>query len=254
MNEVTSPQSSQNAILAFFDVDNTLMQGASAFYLGKEAWRRGIVGWRDIALFAWHQFRFIAVGENHKHMATARERALTIIGGHPVTTLVELAEHIYERDILPNLWPETVDLTREHLAKGHEVWLITATPQFVAQVIADRLGLTGALGTRVLAEDGVLTGELDGHVLHGAQKATVATELAQRLGADLVDCWAYSDSSNDIPLLSSVGNRVAVNADVKLTNHAQKMGWQILPLNRAGLKEARRRVKRQAKTVRKNGR
>lgn len=253
MPEVTSPQPDQNAVLAFFDVDNTLMRGASVYYLAKEAWRQGIVGWRDIALFAWQQFRFVAVGENHKHMATARERALAIVGGHSEHTLFTLAEHIYERDILPNLWPETVDLTKEHLAKGHEVWLITATPQFVADVIAKRLGLTGALGTRVHAKDGVLTGELDGHVLHGAEKATVATELAERHGADLAECWAYSDSSNDIPLLSAVGNRVAVNADAKLTHHAQKMGWQILPLNRAGLKEARRRVKRQAKTVRKRG-
>lgn len=253
MPEVTSPTPSQNSVLAFFDVDNTLMRGASAYYLGKEAWRCGIVGWRDLALFAWHQFRFVAVGENHKHMTTARERALAIVGGHPERTLIELAERIYERDIVPNLWPETVDLTKEHLAKGHEVWLVTATPQFVAEVIAKRLGLSGALGTRVTALDGVLTGELDGHVLHGAEKATVARDLARRLGANLAECWAYSDSSNDIPLLSAVGNRVAVNADVKLTNYAQKMGWQILPLNRAGLKEARRRVKRQAKTVRKHG-
>lgn len=250
MPEVTSPPSGQNAVLAFFDVDNTLMRGASVYYLAKEAWRRGIVGWRDIALFAWHQFRFISVGENQKHMATARERALAIVGGHSEQILFELAEQIYERDILPNLWPETVGLTQEHLAKGHEVWLITATPQFVADVIAARLGLTGALGTRVHAKDGVLTGEIDGHVLHGAEKATVATGLAERLGANLAECWAYSDSSNDIPLLSAVGNRIAVNADVKLTHHAQKMGWQTLPLNRAGLTEARRRVKRQAKTVR----
>lgn len=253
MHEVTTPLNGQNAVLAFFDVDNTLMRGASVYYLGKEAWRRGIVGWRDIALFAWQQFRFISVGENHKHMATAKERALAIVGGHSEQTLFELAEQIYERDILPNLWPETVDLTKEHLAKGHEVWLVTATPQFVAEVIAERLGLTGALGTRVHAKDGVLTGELDGHVLHGAEKASIVTELAGRLGANLDDCWAYSDSGNDIPLLSAVGNRVAVNADAKLTDHAQKMGWQVLPLNRAALKEARKRVKRQAKTVRKRG-
>ncbi|QYH34617.1 HAD family phosphatase [Salinibacterium sp. M195] len=254
MPEVTSPPSSQNVVLAFFDVDNTLMRGASVYYLAKEAWRRGMVGWRDIARFAWHQFRFIAVGENHKHMASARERALAIVGGQSEKTLFQLAEQIYERDILPNLWQETVDLTREHLAKGHEVWLITATPQFVAEVIAARLGLTGALGTRVHAKDGLLTGELDGHVLHGAEKAVVATGLAERVGADLAECWAYSDSSNDIPLLSAVGNRVAVNADAKLTSHAQKMGWQILPLSRVGLTEAKKRVKREAKTVRKSRR
>jgi len=254
MHKLPPPVPSQNAVVAFFDVDNTLMRGASAFYLGKEAWRRGIIGWGDIARFAWHQFRFVAVGENHKHMTSARDRALALVGGHPVQTLVDLAEHIYERDILPNLWPETVDLAKAHMAKGHEVWLITATPQFVAQVIAQRLGLTGALGTRVHARDGVLTGELDGHVLHGPQKAAVAKALAAQQGADLAECWAYSDSNNDIPLLSVVGNQVAVNADVKLTVHAREMGWPILPLSLAGLKEERRRIRQQTRTVRSNSR
>jgi len=187
-------------------------------------------------------------------MTSARDRALALVGGHPVQTLVDLAEHIYERDILPNLWPETVDLAKAHMAKGHEVWLITATPQFVAQVIAQRLGLTGALGTRVHARDGVLTGELDGHVLHGPQKAAVAKALAAQQGADLAECWAYSDSNNDIPLLSVVGNQVAVNADVKLTVHAREMGWPILPLSLAGLKEERRRIRQQTRTVRSNSR
>ena len=153
-------------------------------------------------------------------MVSARERALAIVGGHSEKTLFALAEQIYERDILPNLRPETVDLAKKHLAKGHEVWMVTATPQFVAAVIAAMLGLTGAPGTRVHAKDGVLTGELDGHVLHGAEKDAVATELTERLGADLAECWAYSDSSNDIPLLTAVGNHVAVNADAKLTHHA----------------------------------
>jgi phosphoserine phosphatase len=98
--------------------------------------------------------------------------------------------------------------------------MVTATPQFVAAVIAAMLGLTGAPGTRVHAKDGVLTGELDGHVLHCAEKDAVATELTERLGADLAQCWACSDSSNDIPLLTAVGNHVAVNADAKLTHHA----------------------------------
>ncbi|HOB57208.1 MAG TPA: HAD family hydrolase, partial [Rhodoglobus sp.] len=202
-------------IVAFFDVDNTLMRGASVFYVGREAWRRRLISFRDIAVFAWHQFRFLAVGENRQHLAHAKERALGLVGGHTEEALVMLANDIYEKDILPNLWPETVALTREHLAQGHEVWLITATPEIVAQVIAERLGLTGALGTKVQALEGVFTGELDGPVLHGDEKATVARLFAEQKRADLAQCWAYSDSSNDIPLLTMVGNRVVVNPDAK---------------------------------------
>ena len=157
---------------------------------------------RDIARFAWHDFRFVKVGENRAHLATARERALELVAGHSEAEVIALAEDIYDRNIAPRLWPETVDLTREHLAKGHEVWLISATPQLVGQVIADRLGLTGALGTVLEAEDGRFTGELIGNVVHAEEKAVVAEALARERGVSLADCWAYSDSTNDIPLLT----------------------------------------------------
>lgn len=241
---------SDRPILAFFDVDNTLMRGASVYYVGREAFRRGLISRRDIAVFGWHQFRFLAVGENRQHLSTAKDRALGLIGGRSEAALASLADDIWERDIAPKLWPETVALTKEHLAKGHEVWLITATPQIVAQVIADRLGLTGALGTKVEALDGVLTGGLDGAVLHGEEKSAVAAQFALDRDAAIADCWAYSDSSNDIPLLSLVGNRVVVNPDAKLRAHAETEGWTVLPLKRSSIRDAQRKVKREARAVR----
>jgi HAD superfamily hydrolase (TIGR01490 family) len=247
MSPAAPPAPSARPIVAFFDVDNTLIKGASVYYVGREAFKRGLISWRDIAVFAWHQFRFLAVGENRAHLASAKERALGLVGGHSEAALIDLAEDIYERRFAPRLWPETVDLTREHLEKGHEVWLITATPQLVAQVIADRLGLTGALGTRVQALDGIFTGALDGHVLHGDEKAAVARDHARDRKAALGDCWAYSDSSNDIPLLSLVGNRVVVNPDAKLHAHAIAHGWSVLPLKRSSIRDARKRVRRETK-------
>lgn len=251
MPEAAPPPPSDQPIVAFFDVDNTLMRGASVYYVGREAFRRGLISTRDIAVFAWHQFRFLAVGENREHLANAKERALGLVGGHSEAGLIDMANDIYERDFAPKLWPETVALTREHLAKGHEVWLITATPQLVAEVIAERLGLTGALGTKVQALDGVFTGVLDGHVLHGDEKAAVAEEFARVKGANLADCWAYSDSSNDIPLLSLVGNRVVVNPDAKLLAHAETHGWDVLPLKRSSIRDARKKVKKEARASRK---
>jgi HAD superfamily hydrolase (TIGR01490 family) len=250
MPEAAPPPPSDRPIVAFFDVDNTLMRGASVYYVGREAFRRGLISWRDIALFAWHQFRFLSVGENRQHLSTAKDRALGLVSGHTEAALIDMANEMYERDFAPKLWPETVELTRAHLEKGHEVWLITATPQLVAQVIADRLGLTGAIGTRVQALDGVFTGALDGHVIHGDEKAAVALQFASDRKADLADCWAYSDSSNDIPLLTMVGNRVVVNPDSKLLAHARAHDWEVLPLKRSSIREAQKKVKREARAVR----
>lgn len=247
--EVPQP-ATDRPIIAFFDVDNTLLRGASVFQLGKGAFRKGLINARDILRFSWHQFRFLAVGENGKHMSAARERALELIGGKKVAELRQLAEDIYEKDIAPKLWPETLEIAREHQRKGHEVWLISATPLLMGEVIATRLGLTGALGTRVEQVDGIFTGRLIGHMLHGPEKAIAAAKLVAEKGASLADCWAYSDSRNDIPLLSLVGNRTVVNPDVLLARHAKAEDWSVLQLNKSSIRDARRRVKREARESR----
>ncbi|MCW4385950.1 HAD-IB family hydrolase [Salinibacterium sp. SYSU T00001] len=241
------PGGSAAPVIAFFDVDNTLMRGASIYHLGGGAYRRGYVGLRDLARFAWQQARFIRVGENLRHLEILRERALGLAAGVRVSEVCDLAEEIFDRQIAPRLWPESVGLAREHLAKGHQVWLVTATPSIVAEVIARRLGLTGALGTRLEEHDGCFTGRVLGSFLHGDHKASAARELAARAGSPLTDCWAYSDSRNDIPLLELAGNRVVVNPDLELARHAVKHGWSVMRLNKSSIRAARRRVRREAK-------
>jgi phosphoserine phosphatase len=125
------------------------------------------------------------------------------------------------------IWPGTQALTRMHLDEGQEVWLVTATPVEVARVIADRLGLTGALGTVAESVDGIYTGRLVGEPLHGAAKATAIEALATERGFDLSRCSAYSDSANDIPMLSLVGHPCAINPDGALRDHARAHGWTI---------------------------
>jgi HAD superfamily hydrolase (TIGR01490 family) len=237
-------------IIAFFDVDNTLLRGASIFHVGMGAFRKRLISTRDIALFGWHQLSFKRVGENVAHLAVARERALGLIGGRKVSDFELLANEIYDRTISRKLFPEAVELAREHVRKGHEVWLITGTPQIVAQVIADRLGLSGALGTQIEARDGRFTGRLVGPFMHGSAKAAAAGRLAESKNADLADCWAYSDSSNDLPLLNLVGNRVVVNPDASLASHAREAAWDVMLLHPASVRDARKRVRREARSVR----
>lgn len=248
----SSPETpSDTPIVAFFDVDNTLLRGASVFHIAKAARRMGLLTIAEIIKFCWQQAIFLFIGENLRHLGSIRERALQVIEGRAENELVTLADEVFERDIEARLWPETVKLAQEHIRKGHQVWLISATPQIVGNVIAQRLGLTGALGTRFVAKDGVFTGQFDGPVLHGQEKAVAAAELASRLGADLADCWAYSDSRNDIPLLTLVGHRIVVNPDARLAKHAKSLGWPILQLKRASIREAQRRVRREAKATKK---
>jgi len=213
---------------AFFDVDNTIMQGASIFLLARGLHRRKFFSTRDIARAAWQQAWFKYVGvEDPDHIEQARAAALQFIAGHEVSELEEIGEEVFDEYMAERIWPGTRALAQWHLDRGQRVWLMTAAPVEIAQVIARRLGLTGALGTVPEHVDGVYTGRLVGEMLHGESKAVAVRALAESEGLDLARCHAYSDSSNDIPMLSLVGHPCAVNPDGALRSHAKANRWTI---------------------------
>ena len=224
---------------AFFDVDNTVMQGASIFHLARGLHRRKFFTTRDIASAAWKQAYFRIVGvEDPEHVAEARASALAFIKGHSVAELEGLGQEIFDEAMAHRIWPGTRALAQLHLDQGQRVWLVTAAPIEIANIIAHRLGLTGALGTVSEHEDGVYTGRLVGDMLHGPAKAEAVKALAEREGLDLGRCSAYSDSYNDLPLLTLVGDPCAINPDSRLRAHARAQGWRVRDY-RTGRKAAR---------------
>ncbi|MCW2852398.1 MAG: family hydrolase [Nocardioides sp.] len=224
---------------AFFDVDNTVMQGASIFHLARGLHRRDFFTTRDILGAAWKQAYFRVVGvEDPEHVAKARNSALSFIAGHTVTELEELGEEIFDEEMAHRIWPGTRALAQMHLDQGQRVWLVTAAPIEIATIIARRLGLTGAMGTVSEHVDGIYTGLLVGDMLHGPAKAEAIKALAVREGLDLAACSAYSDSFNDLPMLSLVGDPVAINPDARLRAHARAQGWRVRDY-RTGRKAAR---------------
>ncbi|GAC56860.1 putative hydrolase [Gordonia hirsuta DSM 44140 = NBRC 16056] len=212
---------------AFFDVDNTLVHGASIVLFARGLAARKYFSYNDIARFAWQQAKFRLTGrENMDDVAQGRDQALSFIAGRRTDELVQLGEEIYEEYIADRIWPGTRALAQRHLAAGQQVWLVTATPVELAQTIAEKLGLTGALGTVAESEDGVFTGRLVGDILHGPGKAHAVRSLAVREGLNLKRCTAYSDSYNDVPMLSLVGTAVAINPDSDLREVAKMRGWE----------------------------
>ncbi len=224
---------------AFFDVDNTVMQGASLFHLARGLHRRKVFSTRDILAAAYKQVYFRVVGvEDPEHVAKARTSALSFIRGHTVRELEELGEEIFDEAMAHRIWPGTRALAQLHLDQGQRVWLVTAAPIEIATIIARRLGLTGALGTVAEHEDGVYTGRLVGDLLHGPAKGEAVRALAARESLDLARCSAYSDSYNDLPMLTLVGDPCAINPDAKLRAKARQMGWRVRDY-RTGRKAAR---------------
>ncbi len=224
---------------AFFDLDNTVVQGASLFHLAKGLYRRGFFPTRVIIKALWIQVYFRVAGrENAGHIEDARHATLSFIAGRTVEEVTEVGEEVYEESISERIWPGTRAIAQMHLDVGQQVWLVTAAPVEVAGIIASRMGLTGALATTAEHVDGVYTGRLKGDLLHGPAKAEAIRALAHEHGFDLARCFAYSDSYNDLPMLSLVGHPCAINPDSRLQAHAEELDWQIRDY-RTGRKAAR---------------
>jgi HAD superfamily hydrolase (TIGR01490 family) len=214
---------------AFFDVDNTMMRGASIFYFAQGLAARKLFSSGALTSFAWQQLKFRVGGKelSAAEIRTNREHALSFVAGRSTQQFIEVGEEIYDELMADRIWSGTLALAQMHLVAGQRVWLVTATPVELATIIARRLGLTGALGTVAETVEGVYTGRLVGDILHGQAKAAAVRALAIREGLDLHRCTAYSDSVNDIPMLSIVGTAVAVNPDLDLRETARVRGWEI---------------------------
>jgi HAD superfamily hydrolase (TIGR01490 family) len=213
---------------AFFDVDNTLMRGASIYQFARGLAARKMFTSVDLAKMTYAQLFLRVRGTEHAgHIESARAGALAFVAGQKVSDIVRLCEEIYDETMADRIWEGTRELAQRHLDAGQRVWLVTATPVELAEILARRLGLTGALGTVAESVDGVYTGRLIGGLLRGPAKPAAIAALAAREGLDLARCAAYGDSVNDLPMLQLVGHPHAVNPDGELRAEARRQGWPV---------------------------
>ncbi len=214
--------------IAFFDVDNTLTRGSTLYFLGRGMYNRGFFTKRDIGAWVLANIRFRMTGTEKSEVISRFQKAATdFIAGHRVDEIRVIGEEIYNEFVSPSLWQGTMEIAKRHLAAGDEVWLVTASPQDFAELIASKLGFTGALGTRAETKDGKYTGNLIGNLLHGKEKSHAVKELTAKRDINIKDCFAYSDSHNDLPLLEAVGFPNAINPDAKLRIISFSSGWPV---------------------------
>lgn len=141
-----------------------------------------------------------------------------------------LAEETFEKVMKPKLYPGARDLVQTSLDKGHDVVLVSGALDFLMVYLKDYLGATGVIANKLEIKDRFATGKLLRPVVAGPEKARLIREHARAAGHDLDECFAYSDSYSDVPMLSVVGNPAAVNPDRRLTLLAEAYHWPIIHL------------------------
>ena len=226
MSDYVSPRSSSQSA-AFFDLDRTLISGSSAFTLAIQARKAGLVSKPAFAKDAAGAIAFKLFGASDETSDEVRKRILGAVKGQQQLDLLALNAEILPR-LIDRVRPEAKRLLERHRLAHRDTFIVSAAPQEIVEPLANALGMTGAIGTRGVLKNGVYTGELDGPFCYGPGKVEAMHALASWNSYDLAQCYAYSDSVSDLPMLEAVGHPVAVNPDAKLERYARSLGWPIV--------------------------
>ncbi len=210
---------------AFFDLDKTIIAKSSVLAFGRPLYKEGLLSKRTIVRSAYGQVVFMLVGADEAKMEKLRVAMLQMIKGWSQPEVAEIVRETLDDVVTPIVFSEALDLIREHQAAGRSVVIVSSAPEEVVRPIGEFLGVDDVIATRAEVDaDGIYTGELS-YYGYGPYKAEAITTLAAREGFDLTECYAYSDSVTDEPMLRAVGHPVAVNPDRDLARLAKEEGW-----------------------------
>lgn len=217
--------------LAIFDLDNTLLAGDSDYLWGQFLVEQSVV---DPTLYEEANARFYKdYRDGCLDIVQFLEFALAPLARFEVDALHRWREAFITEKIRPILLPAAHALIETHRQAGNLPVIITATNGFVTEPIATLYGIEHLLATTPEVQDGRYTGRFTGTPCFRTGKVARLEEWLAEQQYDLTDSWFYSDSFNDLPLLSRVTHPVAVDPDPTLARHAQTKGWPIISLRGA---------------------
>jgi HAD superfamily hydrolase (TIGR01490 family) len=212
---------------AFFDLDKTVIAKSSALAFGRPFYRDGLITRRDVVKSAYAQLMFRLGRTDEQTMARTRNYLATLCKGWPVDQVRQIVAETLHELINPYVYAEATALILEHRAAGRDIVLVSASGEEIVRPIGELLGISEVIATRMGVVDGRYNGEVEFYAA-GPSKVEAVGEMAKERGYDLSECYAYSDSSTDIPLLECVGHPTAVNPDRALRRVATENAWPVL--------------------------
>jgi HAD superfamily hydrolase (TIGR01490 family) len=212
---------------AFFDLDKTVIARSSTLVMSRTFLKDGLISPTTVLKSLYAQVVYHLVGADHEKMEQMRHAALELTRGWEAERIRRLVRETMEEVLAPLAYQEALDLIASHRRSGRDVWIVSSSGEEIVAPFADFLGVTDFIATRSGMDDaGCYDGTLEFYAYAGA-KATAIRQVAEVRGYDLAACFAYSDSITDLPMLSTVGQAVAVNPDRELRAAAVAMDWQV---------------------------
>lgn len=214
---------------AFFDLDRTILSGASAHVVSRVLRETGVVS-RNIPGESLMYQVFETFGENLPSMVLGRQ-AVIAMRGHSQEQ-VRAAARTAAPDLVAMVQPYATQVIDGHRAEGRKVVLATTTPRDLIEPFAELMGFDAVIATSYGVDaEGNYTGELDGQYVWSRGKRDAVASWASAHDVDLAGSYAYSDSVFDEPLLASVGNPFCVNPDWRLRLMAAARRWPVMHMD-----------------------
>jgi HAD superfamily hydrolase (TIGR01490 family) len=222
-----SVESDSSSIAAFFDLDKTIISRSSTLAFGPPFYRRGLISRSDSIRGAAGQLAFRLTGAGHRRMEHVRTQVSRVCVGWSAELVREIVSLHLDDLILPYVYQEAAELLAAHRGAGQDIIIVSTSGQEMVEPIGTVLGAAEVIATRMAVAQGRYTGDIEFYA-YGEAKASRVRELADARGYRLDNCFAYSDSITDLPLLEAVGRPSAVNPDRALRRIARQRGWPVL--------------------------
>lgn len=214
--------------LAVFDVDHTLVDGATGMYFAYHMAKNGHIAWTRLAVGGWwvlaHKFGFMDVGATMQGAAADFE-------GMSRAFIEECTQASFDRYVKPRLFPRARPLVERYREAGIRTLLLSASGDTMVRLLADELGVDDAIANRLEMDGDTATGKLLEPYAYGEGKRVYLEEYLRGQDIAPAECAAFADSQSDLPLLTFVGYPHAVNPDRTLRRAARERGWPIISLH-----------------------
>ncbi len=230
----TSVESSGRTTAAFFDLDKTIIARSSTLAFAPSFYRHGLITRTQVYRGAVAQLTFRLAGAGHGRMERIRDQVSDLCCGWPADVVSQIVTEGLRQIIGPLVYGEARALLARHQQDGHDVIIVSTSGAEIVGPIGVMLGATDVIATQLTVADGKYTGSVDFYA-YGQAKADYVSALAAERGYQLGDCYAYSDSVTDLPLLELVGHPHAVNPDRALRKAARARQWPELTFRKTGV-------------------
>ncbi len=219
----------QRRVVAFFDLDRTLIDGYSLTALAWQQLFNGDLSLRRVISLG---AMFLGYGLGRKDYAEMLQATVNDIRGMTEEALYALGRQAYEERLASWIYREGFELVATHRELGHDVVMVTSATRYQAAPVIDALGFDEVACTELEIVDGRIAGGV--RACYGPGKLDAAQRYVGAVGAELSDAYFYSDSPDDLPLLEGVGNPVVVNGKAKLVKIGTGRGWPTLEFQETG--------------------